>query len=226
MLVARLVGPTGEVVAIERDPKSIAKAQARVTDAGFHNVSFSESAVGEILDDKPFDAAVGRFILMYLPDPAATLRSISQVVRPGGLFVFQEPDWVPVLAHLARGLSRGSATARARSGHRFDFGAGVAGCREQEACADRRRRLELRLGLREQQLADRFVGEVHGQAVGVRLAVDDDGLDPELATRADDAQRDLASVRDEDLIEGQEAPPSMWSRRRHSRSAPPRGSAW
>jgi ubiquinone/menaquinone biosynthesis C-methylase UbiE len=101
MLVARLVGPSGQVVAIERDPKSIAKASARVTEAGFHNVSFNESNVNEILDEKPFDAAVGRFILMYLPDPVATLRSISQAVRPGGVFVFQEPCWVPVLAHLA-----------------------------------------------------------------------------------------------------------------------------
>jgi ubiquinone/menaquinone biosynthesis C-methylase UbiE len=101
MLVARLVGPTGEVVAIERDPKAITKARARATEAGFHNVSFNESNVDEILNGKPFDAAVGRFILMYLPDPVATLRSISQAVRPGGVFVFQEPCWVPVLAHLA-----------------------------------------------------------------------------------------------------------------------------
>jgi ubiquinone/menaquinone biosynthesis C-methylase UbiE len=41
MLVGRLVGPSGEVVAIERDSKSIAKAGARVTEAGFHNVTFS-----------------------------------------------------------------------------------------------------------------------------------------------------------------------------------------
>lgn len=102
MLVARLVGPSGEVVAVERDPRAIVKARARVTEAGFQNISFSELDVGAILDGKHFDAAVGRFILMYLPDPVAALRSISQLVRPGGVLVFQEPDWVPVLAHLAK----------------------------------------------------------------------------------------------------------------------------
>src|SRR5262245_15962840 len=100
MLVARLVGPSGEVVAVERDRNSIAKASARVTEAGFPNVRFNESNVNEILDENLFDAAVGRFILMYLPDPVATLRSISQLVRPGGVIVFQEPTWVPVVAHL------------------------------------------------------------------------------------------------------------------------------
>ena len=100
MLVARLVGSSGEVVAVERDRNSIAKAAARVTEAGFQNVSFNESNVNEIKGEKPFDAAVGRFILMYLPDPVSTLRSISQLVRPGGIIVFQEPTWVPVIAHL------------------------------------------------------------------------------------------------------------------------------
>jgi ubiquinone/menaquinone biosynthesis C-methylase UbiE len=45
MLVARLVGPSGEVVAIERDANAVAKARARVTEASFHNVSFNESNV-------------------------------------------------------------------------------------------------------------------------------------------------------------------------------------
>src|SRR5262249_832202 len=78
MLVGRLVGHSGEVVAIERDPKSIARARARVTEAGLQNVTFSESDLSEIADQKPFDAVVGRFILMYLADPVAVLRSISQ----------------------------------------------------------------------------------------------------------------------------------------------------
>ena len=46
MLAARLVGPSGEVVGIERDPKSIAKARARVTEAGLHNVSVSRVGCG------------------------------------------------------------------------------------------------------------------------------------------------------------------------------------
>src|SRR5215468_3616220 len=42
LLVASLVGPSGEVVGVERDPRSIARAQARVADAGLHNVSFTQ----------------------------------------------------------------------------------------------------------------------------------------------------------------------------------------
>src|SRR4030095_15037468 len=50
MLVARIVGPSGEVVAVERDRNSIAKASARVIEAGFQNVSFRESDLSEIAD--------------------------------------------------------------------------------------------------------------------------------------------------------------------------------
>ena len=110
MLAARLVGPSGRVVGIERDPKSIAKARARVAEAGLDNVSFTQSDVSEIPDGEPFDAAVGRFILMFLPDPVATLRSLSRLVRPGGVLAFHEPSWAPVLACLAT-LPLWSATA-------------------------------------------------------------------------------------------------------------------
>src|SRR6266487_757233 len=50
MLAARLVGPSGEVVGIERDPRSLERARARVAEAGLHNVSFTQSDVGEIPD--------------------------------------------------------------------------------------------------------------------------------------------------------------------------------
>ncbi len=102
MLLARIVGPLGEVVGIERDASSIALANARVAEAKLHNVIFTEADVSRIDSDKPFDAAVGRFILMFLPDPASVLRSLARLVRPGGVLAFQEPTWIPMLAFGAR----------------------------------------------------------------------------------------------------------------------------
>jgi ubiquinone/menaquinone biosynthesis C-methylase UbiE len=98
MIVARLVGPSGHVLGIERDASSIARACARVAALGLHNVEFTQCDVCEISGDHPFDAAVGRFILMFLPDPLSVLRSVSAVVRPGGVLAFQEPTWIPLLA--------------------------------------------------------------------------------------------------------------------------------
>jgi ubiquinone/menaquinone biosynthesis C-methylase UbiE len=95
MLIAKIVGPSGEVVGVERDPCSLDRARARVAEAGLHNVSFIQSDVSQIAASKSFDAAVGRFILMWLPDPVSVLRELSLLVRPGGVLAFQEPSWAP-----------------------------------------------------------------------------------------------------------------------------------
>ena len=110
MLAARLVGPSGEVVGIERDPRSLDRARTRVAEAGLRNVSFIQSDVSQITASEPFDAAVGRFILMWLPDPTSVLRQLSLLVRPGGVVAFQEPSWAPVFAILTH-LTLWSAAA-------------------------------------------------------------------------------------------------------------------
>ena len=102
LIAARLVGPSGEVLGIERDPRSAAKAGARMAEAGLRNVSFTQRDAGEFPGDRPFDAVVGRYILMFLPDPVAILRSVSRVVRPGGVIAFQEPCWKSFLEQAAR----------------------------------------------------------------------------------------------------------------------------
>lgn len=98
MLVARFVGPAGEVVGIERDARSIVRAKARVAEAGLRNVKFLNTDVNNIVADAHFDAAVGRFILTFVPDPVSVLRSVSRLVRPGGVLAFQEGSWIPMLA--------------------------------------------------------------------------------------------------------------------------------
>ncbi len=127
MLAAKLVGPSGEVVGVERDARSIARARARVAEAGLHNVTFTQSDVSQIPSSKPFDAVVGRFILMFLPDPITVLRSLSQLVCPGGVVAFHELSWAPFLLLAARlplwfaGASIVHETFR-RSGANTDMG--------------------------------------------------------------------------------------------------------
>ena len=95
MLAARLVGPSGEVIGIERDSRCITRATARAADAGLHNVNFIQCDVDQVASNKPFDAVVGRLILMYLSDPVAALRSLSRLIRPGGVLALQEQSWTP-----------------------------------------------------------------------------------------------------------------------------------
>ena len=102
MLLARIVGSSGEVVGIERDACSIARANASAAESGLRNISFMQADVNQIVSERPFDAAAGRFILMFLPDPASVLRSLTQLVRPGGIVAFQECSWAPFLAFAAR----------------------------------------------------------------------------------------------------------------------------
>ena len=103
LLAARLVGPSGEVVGVEFDSRSISRARSRATEAGLHNVRFIEGDVTRFSSETFFDATVGRFILQFLPDPVAVLRSVSALVRRGGAVAFQENSWSPFVlfsAHL------------------------------------------------------------------------------------------------------------------------------
>jgi hypothetical protein len=55
-------------------------------------VHFIQTTIDAIDLDEPVDAVIGRLILMHLPDPAATLRQLSNWVNPGGVIAFSEND--------------------------------------------------------------------------------------------------------------------------------------
>ena len=93
LLLADIVGPTGEIVGVERHADSIARARERVQRAQLTNVTFHQGDVADVRDPEQFDAAVGRWILMFVPDPAEVVRAASRLVRPGGTIAFHEVSW-------------------------------------------------------------------------------------------------------------------------------------
>jgi len=98
MLLSAIVGPSGEVVGFERHEGSIERARERCSKAGLNNVTFRQGDVAEVAGERSFDAAVGRWILMFVPDPAAVVRAASALVRPGGAVAFHEVSWESFLS--------------------------------------------------------------------------------------------------------------------------------
>jgi SAM-dependent methyltransferase len=91
-LAADLVGPSGEVVGVDRERTAVDWANARAHSRGTRNVKFVEGDPAEMEFDRQFDAVVGRLVVMYYPDPVGTVRKLMRHVRLGGLIVFQEID--------------------------------------------------------------------------------------------------------------------------------------
>jgi ubiquinone/menaquinone biosynthesis C-methylase UbiE len=80
-LLARMVGPSGAVIGVDRSEEAVAMANARAQAMGLTQVSFSQSDIEDISLDQPVDAAVGRFVLMYSAEPSKTLRRVAANVR-------------------------------------------------------------------------------------------------------------------------------------------------
>jgi ubiquinone/menaquinone biosynthesis C-methylase UbiE len=91
-LAAGLVGSSGAVVGVDRSPEAVAVAQRRAQEAGRLNVQFRVADLDELTLETPVDAVIGRLVLLYLPDPAATLRRLCRWLEPGGIVAFQEYD--------------------------------------------------------------------------------------------------------------------------------------
>ncbi len=84
-MVARIVGDGGSVLGVDRDPAPIAVARRRAAELGLGRVAFEERDLAALSPTvERFDAAVGRRVLMYQPDPVAAVRAMAGAVRAGG----------------------------------------------------------------------------------------------------------------------------------------------
>ncbi|HVW32453.1 MAG TPA: methyltransferase domain-containing protein [Acidimicrobiia bacterium] len=97
MLAARLVGPGGSVLGVERAPEQVVTARKRVAGLGIDNVMFREgdvAAIAEVLAEHPgpVDAVIGRCIYMWVPGRGEVLRTLAEKLPPGALVFALEPD--------------------------------------------------------------------------------------------------------------------------------------
>jgi SAM-dependent methyltransferase len=91
-LAAEMVGPSGEVVGVDRSGDALDYADRKRHDRAVANVRFTAGDLSRDLPLGPFDAVIGRLVLPYLPDPIATIRAGLARLRSGGLYVAMEYD--------------------------------------------------------------------------------------------------------------------------------------
>ena len=97
-LAARMVGTGGAVLGVDQASSSVDTARHRAASLGLGHARFEVADLRAFDTQETFDALIGRLVLMYLPDPAATLRRLARRVRPGGVVAFQEYDLSQVQA--------------------------------------------------------------------------------------------------------------------------------
>lgn len=92
-LATGLVGDEGEVVGVDRNEAAVGAARERAREFHIGNVSFAQADINWLgTEHGVFDAVVGRRVLMYQPDPAASLARLAGVLEPNGIIVLQEHD--------------------------------------------------------------------------------------------------------------------------------------
>ncbi|GAM99673.1 methyltransferase [alpha proteobacterium U9-1i] len=91
MDLAEIVGPAGEVHALERSRRFLDTLEAQAKARGMSQVkAYEVDVTTDALPVKGADAAWCRWVLAFLPDPKAVLAKLVDSVRPGGALVFHE----------------------------------------------------------------------------------------------------------------------------------------
>lgn len=88
-LLAEAVGPTGQVVVLDRDPRFLVDLAARHA-----NLSVSRHDITvDRLEASAFDLVHCRALLLHLVAPEQALRTMAAALRPGGWLVVEDADY-------------------------------------------------------------------------------------------------------------------------------------
>lgn len=89
--LAKVVGPTGKVLAIDLQPLMLQRAREKANAVGLANIDFREAAIetGKMATAE-FDRAVLVTVLGEIPNREAALREIYHALKPGGILSITE----------------------------------------------------------------------------------------------------------------------------------------
>jgi ubiquinone/menaquinone biosynthesis C-methylase UbiE len=92
--LAKAVGPTGHVTAVDISPEQISVARKNIHKAGLNsNVTLRIMNANDLRDlGEQFHLVCSRFILMHLEDPDRALAAMWASVIPGGILACEEPE--------------------------------------------------------------------------------------------------------------------------------------
>ena len=85
--LAEAVGPTGSVVGIDPSNRFTRHLLASAEAAGIGNVEVRHCDIDGLEDVNGFDLVHVRWVLCFLPDPAAAIAKLANLLKPGGRLV-------------------------------------------------------------------------------------------------------------------------------------------
>ncbi|MGO8961143.1 MAG: methyltransferase domain-containing protein [Streptosporangiaceae bacterium] len=92
-LLSAAVSPGGRVVGLDANPQHVAMADEYARQSGLANVEVvAADARHTGLPSDSFDVVHARTLLVTIPEPAAVVREMVRLAKPGGWVASQEPD--------------------------------------------------------------------------------------------------------------------------------------
>jgi ubiquinone/menaquinone biosynthesis C-methylase UbiE len=99
--VARRVGSTGRVVALDPSAELLDRARTAAAAAGLGDVVVTEVGDARAIPhpNASFDSALCHWILLHVAPQATIVRELRRVTRPGGKVLLVECDWETAIVH-------------------------------------------------------------------------------------------------------------------------------
>jgi SAM-dependent methyltransferase len=98
-MLSDAVGPTGQVVALDLDPRFLRDLDLTNVTVRQHDIAADD------VESAAYDLVHCRALLLHLPDPVLALRRMISVLRPGGLLLVEDADFSSMAAMPGHPLS-------------------------------------------------------------------------------------------------------------------------